>query len=348
MPAETTDFRSNDRNRQIVLKRRPHGAPVPEDFEANDGRIDAPQEGQVLMRTIYLSLDPYMRGRMNDGPSYAAPWGLGEPCQGRIVGEVVESRDSRFRPGDLAFSMGRFQQYCTVPADGVRKLDPAAAPLSTALGTLGFPGLTAYVGLANIGQPKAGETVVVSAATGAVGAVACQLAQAAGARVVGIAGGERKCAWLRDTLKLDAVIDHKVEEPGLALDRSCPEGIDVYFENVGGAWQDAAFARMRTFGRMVMCGMISGYNDTQARPGPNLVQTIVRRLRIEGFVVGDHAHRMQEFLDRAIPLLKAGRLHYLEDVVDGLEAAPAALIGLLEGRNFGKQVVKVGSDPTAS
>jgi NADPH-dependent curcumin reductase CurA len=339
---------SNETNHQVVLRRRPHGAPVPDDFGLTEGRIEAPQSGEVLLRTIYLSLDPYMRGRMNDGPSYAAPWALEAPCQGRIVGEVVASADPRYREGDYAFSMGRFQQFCTLPADGLRKLDPATAPLSTALGTLGFPGLTAYIGLANIGKPQPGETVVVSAASGAVGATAAQLAKAAGARVVGIAGGAEKCAWLRDEVKLDAVIDHRAEQPGPALDRTCPDGIDVYFENVGGAWQEAVYPRLRTFGRMVMCGMIAHYNATTPPPGPNLTQTIVRRLRIEGLVVGDHAARMTEFLDHAIPLMNAGKLRYREDFVDGLAAAPAALIGLLQGNNFGKLLVRVGQDPTAA
>jgi NADPH-dependent curcumin reductase len=300
----------------------------------------------VLLRGIYLSLDPYMRGRISGVRSYARPVEIGEVIEGRVVGQVVRSRHPDFREGDYAFGGSGWQLYSAVDGAGLLKLDPAEAPISTALGVLGMPGMTAYIGLADIGQPQPGETVVVSAASGAVGAVAGQLAKRAGARVIGIAGGADKCAYVTGELGFDACLDHRGPDLGAALDEACPKGIDVYFENVGGAVQQAVFPRLNDFGRMVMCGMISEYNDTTPRPGPNLGAVVRKRLKIQGFIVGDQRHRHAEFRAVAAPLVRAGLLKYREDIVEGLDHAPEAFIGLLQGKNFGKLLVRLSADPS--
>jgi NADPH-dependent curcumin reductase CurA len=333
-------------NRQVLLKRRPAGAPRADDFELADAPIPDPAEGDVLVRGIYLSLDPYMRGRMSAARSYARPVDVGAVMEGRVVGRVVRSRDPGFREGDYVLGGYGWQHYSAVPANGLTKLDPNEAPLSTALGVLGMPGLTAYVGLSEIGRPQRGETVVVSAASGAVGAVAGQLAKRAGARVVGIAGGADKCRYVESELGFDACIDHRSIDLGAALDRACPGGIDVYWENVGGAVQRAVFPRLNDFGRMVMCGMVSEYNDAELQPGPNLMAAVRKRLKIQGFIVSDQWQRFGEYRAMAAPLLRSGELKYREDIVDGLDRAPEAFIGLLEGRNFGKLLVKLSDDAT--
>jgi len=335
-----------ERNRQIVLKRRPNGLPVAEDFAIADAALPEPGEREVVLRGIYLSLDPYMRGRISGVRSYARPTGIGEVIEGRVVGQVVRSRDPALREGDYASGGYGWQLYSAVPAGGLLKLDPAEAPISTALGILGMPGMTAYIGLADIGQPKSGETVVVAAASGAVGAVAGQLARREGARVVGIAGGAEKCRYVEEELGFDAAIDHHAADLGAALDQACPKGIDVYFENVGGAVQQAVFPRLNDFARMVMCGMIAEYNDSSPRPGPNLGTVIRKRLRIQGFIVSDQRHRQGEFRAMVAPLVKSGQLKYREDIVAGLERAPHAFIGLLQGKNFGKLLIKLGDDPS--
>jgi NADPH-dependent curcumin reductase len=333
-------------NRQVLLKRRPTGAPRADDFELADAPIPDPAEGEVLVRGIYLSLDPYMRGRMSAARSYARPVDVGAVMEGRVVGRIVRSRDPGFREGEYVLGGYGWQHYSAVPANGLTKLDPNEAPLSTALGVLGMPGLTAYVGLSEIGRPQRGETVVVSAASGAVGAVAGQFAKRAGARVVGIAGGADKCRYVEGELGFDACVDHRSTDLGTALDRACPGGIDVYWENVGGAVQQAAFPRLNDFGRMVMCGMVSEYNDAEPRPGPNLMAAVRKRLKIQGFIVSDQWQRFGEYRAMAAPLLRSGELKYHEDIVDGLDRAPEAFIGLLEGRNFGKLLVKLSDDPT--
>jgi NADPH-dependent curcumin reductase len=333
-------------NRQVLLKRRPNGMPVPDDFEIADAPLPAPGEGQVLVRGIYLSLDPYMRGRISGQRSYARPTEIGEVIEGRVVGRVMASRHPGFREGDYAFGGYGWQTHSAVDGDALTKLDPSAAPVSTALGILGMPGLTAYVGLRTIGRPKSGETVVISAASGAVGAVAGQLARREGCRVVGIAGGGDKCAYVRDSLGFDACVDHRGGDLGAALDAACPGGIDVYFENVGGAVQAAVFPRLNDHGRMIMCGMISEYNDAAPRPGPSLVSVVRKRLHIQGFIVSDHAALRPDYLAMAAPLVRSGELKYREDIVDGIDNAPAAFIGLLQGRNFGKLIVRLGDDPT--
>ena len=332
-------------NRQVLLKRRPNGMPVPEDFSIADVPLPDLGEGQVLLRGIYLSLDPYMRGRISGQQSYASPTALGDVIEGRVVGRVARSRHPGFREGDYAFGGYGWQTHSAVDGGTLTKLDPAAAPISTALGILGMPGLTAYAGLKTIGQPKAGETVVISAASGAVGAVAGQLAKREGCHVVGIAGGADKCRYVTDELGFDACVDHK-GDLAATLDAACPKGIDVYFENVGGAVQRAVYPRLNDFGRMIMCGMISEYNDVEPRPGPSLVAAVRKRLRIQGFIVSDHAALRPEYLAMAAPLVREGALKYREDVVDGIDNAPAAFIGLLQGRNFGKLIIKLGDDPS--
>jgi NADPH-dependent curcumin reductase len=335
-----------NRNQQVLLKRRPTGAPTAADFEIAEAPMPDPGEGEVLVRGIYLSLDPYMRGRISGARSYAKPVEVGAVMEGRVVGEVMRSRDPGFRAGDFVLGGYGWQLYSAVPAAGLLKLDPAEAPLSAALGVLGMPGLTAYVGLSEIGRPQRGETVVVSAASGAVGAVAGQLARRAGARVVGIAGGADKCRYVEAELGFDACIDHRTAELGVALDRACPSGIDVYWENVGGGVQQAVFPRLNDFGRMVMCGMVAEYNDIEPRPGPNLMSAVRKRLKIQGFIVSDQWQRFAEYRAMAAPLLKSGEVKYREDIVDGLDRAPDAFIGLLQGRNFGKLVVRLSEDPT--
>ena len=333
-------------NRQVVLKRRPNGIPVPEDFAIVDAPLPEPKEGEVLLRGLYLSLDPYMRGRISGVRSYAKPVGIGEVVEGRVVGQVVRSRDSGFGEGEYAYGGYGWQLYSAVPAGDLLKLDPEEASLSANLGVLGMPGLTAYIGLSDIGRPISGETVVVSAASGAVGAVAGQLAKREGARVVGIAGGADKCRYVEAELGFDAALDHRAPDLDAALDRACPNGIDVYWENVGGRVQHAVFLRLNDFARMVMCGMVSEYNDKEPRPGPNLMSVVRKRLRIQGFIVSDQWQRWPEFRAIAAPLVKRGELRYREDIVDGLDNAPEAFIGLLQGRNFGKLLIRLSEDPT--
>jgi NADPH-dependent curcumin reductase CurA len=335
-----------EKNRQVLLKRRPTGAPSLDDFTIADAPLPQPAPGEVLLRGLYLSLDPYMRGRLSAARSYARPVAIGAVIEGRVVGEVVRSQHPGFRPGEFALGGTGWQLYSAVPGAGLLKLDPAEAPLSTALGVLGMPGLTAHVGLTDIGRPQAGETVVVSAASGAVGAVAGQLAKEAGARVVGIAGGPAKCRYVAEELGFDACLDHRAEGLGEALDEACPNGIDVYWENVGGLVQEAVFPRLNDFARMVLCGMVAEYNDTVPRPGPNLMAAVRKRLRIHGFIVGDQWRRLGEYRAMAAPLVRQGRLKYREDIVEGLDNAPAAFIGLLQGKNFGKLLVRLSPDPT--
>ena len=328
-------------NHQIRLKSRPAGMPSADNFEAADAPMPTVREGEVLRRTRYLSLDPYMRGRMSDGPSYAAPVNVGDVMCGHTVSEVVESRHSAFTPGDIVAGYDGWQQFAAGPAKDVRKLDTAGLPPSTAIGVLGMPGFTAYVGLYDIGQPKSGETVAVSAASGAVGSIVGQLAKIKGCRVVGVAGSTEKCAYVVDTLGFDACVNYKTGDLMTALKDACPSGIDVYFENVGGAVLAAALNALNRGARIPLCGMISQYNATEDPGGPNLRSLLVHRAMIKGFIVSDHYDRFPAFLAEVTPLVRDGRIKFREDIVDGLDAAPAALIGLFEGRNFGKMLVRV-------
>jgi NADPH-dependent curcumin reductase CurA len=333
---------------QVLLRRRPQGAPTPEDFEIVETPVPQPAEGEVLVRAGWISLDPYQRGRMSDGPSYAKPVALGSVMEAYAAGEVVASRDPRFRPGEMVLAAGHgWQQFAAVPAERLERVDPAEAPLSTSLGVLGMPGFTAWLGLEEIGRPKPGEIVVVSAASGAVGSVVGQIAKMRGCHVVGVAGGGAKCRYATEELGFDVCIDHRAADLGTALDAACLRGIDVYWENVGGAVQAAVFPRLANFGRVVMCGIIAQYNrargpDVPLQPGPNLGAAVVKRLRIQGFIITDHWERYPAFRAQMSEWVRAGRVKYREDVVDGLRNAPAAFIGLLEGKNFGKLLVKVG------
>ena len=308
--------------------------------------VPTPGPGEMLLRTLWLSLDPYMRGRMSDAPSYAAPVAIGQVMEGRTVSEVVASNLDGFAAGDIVLSPNGWQTHAISDGKLVRKIDPALAPVSTALGVLGMPGMTAYTGLLEIGQPKAGETVVVSAASGAVGSVVGQIARIKGARAVGIAGGPDKCRYVVDELGFDACIDHRAPDLPAQLKAACPNGIDVYFENVGGAVFEAVFPLLNNFARVPVCGQIATYNATEMPAGELRTSAVTRailtkRLTLRGFIVTDFAARHGDFLRDVSAWLREGRIKYREDVVDGIEKAPRALIGLLRGENFGKMLVRV-------
>ena len=330
-------------NRQILLKSRPEGTPGLDNFELVQRPIPEPREGEVLMRTRYLSLDPYMRGRMSAAKSYAKPAAVGEPMVGGTVGEVVTSRHPGYAAGDLVLGYGGWQEYALSNGTGLRKLDLAAAPVSTALGVLGMPGMTAYVGLLEIGQPKPGETVVVAAASGAVGSVVGQIAKIKGARAIGIAGGAEKCRFVAAELGFDACIDHRAGDFAQQLATACPKGIDVYFENVGGAVQQTVWPLLNDFARVPVCGLIAQYSATSPVPGPDMVSVLRKRLLLRGFIVWDFATRQDDFLRDVGDWIRTGRIKYREDIVDGLERAPAAFLGLLQGKNFGKMLVRVAA-----
>jgi len=334
------------KNWQIVLASRPEGEPRPENFRMIEVEAAKPGDGQMLLRTLWLSLDPYMRGRISAARSYARPVEIGEVMVGGAVSEVVESRNAAFKPGDFVVGYTGWQEYALSNGRGLRKVDPDAAPLSTALGVLGMPGQTAYCGLLLIGQPKPGETVAVAAASGAVGSVVGQLAKLKGARAVGIAGGPEKCRYLLDELGFDAAVDHRAPDFKEALAAACPDGIDVYFENVGGAVWDAVFPLLNTFARVPVCGMVAHYNDTALPPGPDRTSQLMRailskRMTVRGFLVADFADQTEPFLRDMAAWVREGKIKYREDVIEGLEAAPEGLIGLLKGRNFGKLLVRV-------
>jgi len=330
--------------RSVVLRARPHGEPRASDFSVVEDAVPVPAAGEVVTRTIFLSLDPYMRGRLSDRKSYATPVQIGETMTGETVGEVIASGDPGFAPGDIVSGARGWQTHTLSKAASLAKVARDAAPLSTYLGVLGMPGTTAYSGMTDIGQAKAGETVVISAASGAVGSVAGQIAKRAGARVVGVAGGPEKCLFVQETLGFDDCVDHRAMDLRAALAAACPNGIDVYFENVGGAVQAAVFPLLNPFARVVMCGMVAQYNEQEFPPGPNLGFVVAKRVKIQGLIVSDNAARFAEWRTLAAPWVKDGSLVYREDIVDGLENAAEALTGMLRGRNFGKQLVRVGPD----
>ena len=335
-------------NRQILLRRRPSGMPEPGDFELVESPVPTPGEGEFLCRTIYLSLDPYMRGRISGGQSYAASVEPGQVIVGGTVGEVIESRHPGVAQGDLVLGYDGWQAYAVSRGVGVRKLDPEQAPISTALGVLGMPGMTAYVGLLDIGQPKPEETVVVSAASGAVGSAVGQIAKIKGCRAVGIAGSQDKCDYVVRDLGFDACVNHRTGDLVQALRKACPTGIDVYFENVGGDVQKAVLQLINLNVRIPLCGLISEYNAVEPPSGPNWRPLLINRALIKGFIVSDHVNRMGDFLADCSRWVREGKLKYREDVVVGLESAPDAFIGLLQGKNFGKLLVRVSDDPTRS
>ena len=335
-------------NRQVLLRRRPSGMPEPGDFELVESPVPTPGEGEFLCRTIYLSLDPYMRGRISGGQSYAASVEPGQVIVGGTVGEVIESRHPGVAQGDLVLGYDGWQAYAVSRGVGVRKLDPEQAPISTALGVLGMPGMTAYVGLLDIGQPKPEETVVVSAASGAVGSAVGQIAKIKGCRAVGIAGSQDKCDYVVRDLGFDACVNHRTGDLVQALRKACPTGIDVYFENVGGDVQRAVLQLINLNARIPLCGLISEYNAVEPPSGPNWRPLLINRALIKGFIVSDHVNRMGDFLADCSRWVREGKLKYREDVVVGLESAPDAFIGLLQGKNFGKLLVRVSDDPTRS
>jgi len=337
--------------RRIVLAARPDGAPVATDFRLETAPLAQPAAGQMLLRTVYLSLDPYMRGRMSDAPSYAPSVPLGGVIVGEVVAQVAQSRLNGFAAGDYVLAPSGWTTHALSDGTGVRRIDIAAgAPLPAYLGVLGMPGFTAYAGLREIGRPQPGETVVVAAASGPVGGLVGQLARRMGARAVGIAGGADKCAYVRDTLGFDAVIDHRAPGLAQALAAACPDGIDVYFENVGGAVWQAVFPLLNRFARVPVCGLIADYNGTTApAPGdltvPELMRAVLsRRLTLRGYINYDLEQHRADFLKEIPPAVKDGSVRYAEDIVDGLEQAPEAFMGLLKGKNFGKLVVRVAPE----
>jgi NADPH-dependent curcumin reductase CurA len=334
-------------NHRIVLAARPNGAPRLTDFRMEAMPIPVPQAGQLLTRTLYLSLDPYMRGRMSDAPSYAPPVPVGELMVGGTVSRVEASQHTGFAPGDLVLGYSGWQEFALSDGTGLTRLDPLTEHPSQYLGVLGMPGFTAYMGLTDIGKPQAGETVVVAAASGAVGSVVGQVAKILGCKVIGIAGGAEKCRYVTAELGFDACIDHHGADLPARLAAACPQGIDVYFENVGGAVFDAVLPLLNTLARIPVCGLIAIYNQTALPPGPDrsglLLTTILkRRLRMQGFIITeDYAGRQGEFIAAIGPWLASGKIKYREDVVAGLANAPQAFIGMLGGANFGKLVVRM-------
>ena len=332
--------------RRIVLASRPVGEPKPSDFRLEEVPVPRPGPGQLLLRTKWLSLDPYMRGRMSDAPSYAKPVGIDEVMEGGTVNEVAASNNDSYKPGDIVLAHTGWQTHALSNGAGLRKLDPNVAPISTALGVLGMPGMTAYTGLLEIGKPQVGETVVVSAASGAVGSVVGQIAKIKGARAVGIAGGPAKCKYVKEELGFDECVDHRAPDFPAQLKAACPKGVDVYFENVGVPVFDAVLPLFNTFARIPVCGLIAQYNATELPPGPNRLPLLMRnvltkRLTIRGFIVTDFAARFNDFIRDMPQWIKEGRIKYREDIAEGLENAPQAFIGLLKGKNFGKQLVRI-------
>ena len=334
--------------RRIVLASRPAGEPSPENFRLEEFAVPVPGAGDVLLRTLWLSLDPYMRGRMSDAPSYAAPVPVGGVMEGGAVSEVVASTNDAYAPGDIVFGQTGWQTHALSNGKGLRKLDAKAAPISYGLGVLGMPGMTAYFGLAEIGKPQAGETLVVAAASGAVGSVVGQIAKIKGARAIGIAGGAEKCRFVKQELGFDDCLDHRAPDLADKLKAACPKGIDVYFENVGGAVFEAVFPLLNAFARIPVCGLIAHYNDTDAKPpkwaSSMMFAILTKRLTFRGFIVSDFASRHGDFLRDMSGWVRDGKVKYKEFVTEGLESAPGAFMGLLKGANFGKQLVRVGQD----
>lgn len=337
-------------NRRVVLAQRPHGAPTQENFRLEQQAVPSVDAGQVLLRSVFLSLDPYMRGRMSDAPSYAKPVELNDVMVGGTISRVVESKHPDYQTGDWVLSFSGWQDYAVSDGKGLTNLGQSPTNPSYALGVLGMPGFTAYMGLTDIGQPKTGETLVVAAATGPVGATVGQIGKLKGCRVVGVAGGAEKCRYAVEVLGFDVCLDHRADDFAEQLKQACPQGIDIYFENVGGKVFDAVLPLLNTSARIPVCGLVSGYNATGLPDGPDrlalLMGTILKkRIRMQGFIIfDDYGHRFDEFWKDVSPWVAEGKIKYREEIVDGLENAPDAFIGLLHGRNFGKLVVRVGPD----
>ena len=334
---------------RIVLAARPIGEPKPENFRLEDAPIPSPGQGEVLLRTIWLSLDPYMRGRMSDAASYAQPVQIDQVMEGGTVSEVAASNNSAFKVGDVVLSRAGWQTHAVSDGKGLRKIDAKAAPLSTALGVLGMPGMTAYTGLLDIGNPQPGETVVVAAASGAVGSAVGQIAKIKGARAIGIAGGAEKCTYVKEVLGFDDCLDHRDPEMAAKLKTACPKGIDVYFENVGCKVFEAVLPLLNPFARVPVCGLISQYNAFEEEKGGKAMSFLLRnvltkRLTVRGFIVSDFASRYEDFITDMTKWFADGKIKHRETVVEGLANAPRAFMGLLRGENFGKQLVRVGPD----
>lgn len=338
------------RHRRWVLASRPHGEPVQDNFRLEEGDVPTPGNGQLLLRTVYLSLDPYMRGRMSDAPSYSPPVEIGATMVGGTVSRVEQSNHADYKTGDWVLSYSGWQNYEVSDGQGLVKLGDSPEHPSWALGILGMPGFTAYMGLLDIGQPKAGETLVVAAATGPVGATVGQIGKIKGCRVVGVAGGSEKCRYAVDTLGFDVCLDHRADDFAEKLAKACPQGIDVYYENVGGKVFDAVLPLLNTSARVPVCGLVSGYNATELPAGPDrlplLMGTLLKkRIRMQGFIIGqDYGHRIGEFQADMGQWIKDGSIKYREQMTDGLENAPETFIGMLKGKNFGKVVIRVGSE----
>ncbi|ELV8689592.1 NADP-dependent oxidoreductase [Vibrio vulnificus] len=333
-------------NRQIVLASRPVGAPTAENFALKQSDIPTPAQGEMLLRSVYLSLDPYMRGRMSDAKSYAEPVGIDEVMVGGTVCQVEVSNHAEFEVGEWVLAYTGWQDYAISNGEGLIKLGKQPSHPSYALGVMGMPGFTAYMGLLDIGQPKEGDTLVVAAATGAVGSMVGQIGKLKGCRVIGIAGGEEKCQFAKETLGFDECIDHKAADFAEQLAKVCHNGIDIYFENVGGKVFDAVMPLLNTGARIPLCGLISQYNATSLPEGPDrmsmlMAQLLIKRIKMQGFIIfDDYGHRYGEFAADMTQWLAQGKIHYREHLVQGLENAPDAFIGLLEGKNFGKMVVQ--------
>ncbi|HFQ5401861.1 TPA: NADP-dependent oxidoreductase [Vibrio vulnificus] len=333
-------------NRQIVLASRPVGAPTAENFALTQSDIPTPAQGEMLLRSVYLSLDPYMRGRMSDAKSYAEPVGIDEVMVGGTVCQVEASNHAEFEVGEWVLAYTGWQDYALSNGEGLIKLGKQPSHPSYALGVMGMPGFTAYMGLLDIGQPKEGDTLVVAAATGAVGSMVGQIGKLKGCRVIGIAGGEEKCQFAKETLGFDECIDHKATDFAEQLAKVCHNGIDIYFENVGGKVFDAVMPLLNTGARIPLCGLISQYNATSLPEGPDrmsmlMAQLLIKRIKMQGFIIfDDYGHRYGEFAANMTQWLTQGKIHYREHLVQGLENAPDAFIGLLEGKNFGKMVVQ--------
>jgi hypothetical protein len=340
---------TTDKNRRIVLASRPKGAPTEENFRLEEVPLPKPGEGELLLRSVYLSLDPYMRGRMSDAASYAEPVQIGQTMVGSTLNRVVESRHSGYKAGDWVLAYSGWQDYALSDGSGLTNLGQNPQHPSYTLGVLGMPGFTAYMGLLDIGQPQAGETLVVAAATGPVGATVGQIGKIKGCRVVGVAGGADKCRYAVEELGFDACIDHRADDFAEQLAAACPDGIDVYFENVGGKVLDVVLPLLNNFARIPVCGLVSQYNASSLPQGPDRMgllmgQALVKRLKIQGFIVFDYQSRFGEFFPQMSEWVAGGEVKYREEIVDGLEQAPQAFMGMLEGKNFGKLVVRVGAD----
>ncbi len=330
-------------NKEIRLASRPTGMPTADDFQFVETNTQQLNDGEVLVRTLYISVDPYLRGRMREGRSYIAPFQVGEVISSGVVGEVVESRLPSFQTGDVVTGMLGWRLYNVAKAEELRKVDARMGPVTTALGVLGMPGLTAYFGLLDIGAPKEGETVVVSGAAGAVGMTVCQIAKIKGCRVVGIAGSDEKNRYLREELGVDAVINYKTGDIRQALSEACPKGVDIYFDNVGGEVSDAVITQIKHGARIIICGQISIYNLDKLDVGPRTQPyLLVNSALMKGFIITDYAPRFVEGVMQMAQWLAAGKLKYAESIVEGFENTPQAFIGLFSGENLGKQLVKVG------